>query len=133
MAGIGESAVSFSDKSWMIGDLLLFQEDQNTIRMFLDFELFTDEALWDGVAIRIEMDIALDVYHPVEALIDGGDVRRQGQQIGFLHEVSLLWTHAQTALGIGIGDRFTPVPPWRDWLRSCQSVKERSARKFPSA
>ena len=61
----GDSAVAFADEPWVIGDFLVLEEDQDPIPVLMEFDLFADETLWDGVSIGLQMGIAFHIHYPV--------------------------------------------------------------------
>jgi hypothetical protein len=93
----GDSGLFFIDESFVIGHLLILEEDLDAVPELMDLHLFSNEAFGEAVAIGIDVDIALHVHPSVEGLIDRRDVGRKGLEVGFFHDIGRLRTHPQRA------------------------------------
>ena len=61
------------------------------------------QALGHGVSVHVNADEAVQIHHPIEHVVHRRQHGRQAPQMGLLHHVGGLGRHAQTALGLGVG------------------------------
>ena len=76
--------------------------------ILVDAHRLADQALGDRVAIGVDRDVAVQVDHALEHLVDRRQHRGQRLQVRLLDHVGRLGRHAEHALGFGVGDLAAP-------------------------
>ena len=104
----GDSGLPFIDEPWMIGHLLIFEEDLDPVPHLMNFDLLPNESFWRRIAVGVDLHIACHIHPPIKSLIDRRDIGRKGVQMGFFHQVGGFRADAQGALDLLVCNLHAP-------------------------
>ena len=72
----GDSGLFFIDESFVIGHLLILEEDLDAVPELMDLHLFSNEPFRYRIAIGIDLHIAFHIDRSIQRLIDRRQIRR---------------------------------------------------------